>query len=133
MSKRKVIDFDDYEPVKRSHKKKVTKEYRWYGANSSGMMSVFDGSAPPTLTYDREVSDGDTNDVNYEFIENKDAFEVDIDTSYDDFLDKFGIDVQEGQLFRGPIPDPDEEELEEWFDGIPEERTLIDVEKDGDY
>ena len=64
MSKRKV-DFDDYEPVKRSHKKKVTKEYRWYGANSSGMMSVFDGSAPPTLTYDREVSDGNTEDVNY--------------------------------------------------------------------
>lgn len=136
MSKRKM-EFDDYddEPVKRSHKKKVTKEYRWYGCNSEGMIAVFDGPNPPTLTYDRIVTDGDTEDENYTFIENKDAFEIhEYDAmSYDDFQTRFGIDAQEGQLFRGPIPDPDEIELEEWFDSIPEERTLIDGEEDGNY
>ena len=129
MSKRKV-DFDDeFVSVKRSHKKKVTKEYRWYGVAEDGVR-VFEGSGPPTKCFTREVyGQNATGDVDFSFCSNGECENID-DITLEDFEDKTEMDSEAGMLYRGPIPDPDTDEIEEYDGDIPEERELLDCEDD---
>ena len=110
--------------------KAAPKIYRWYGVGDEDV-KMFDGSGPPTKTYTREVYGPDaTGDVDIKFVENDDCEFIDY-MEYDDFAEKAGCGYESdsGMLYRGPVPDPDEDEIEEYDeDDIPEERELSDCQ-----
>ena len=130
MSKRKPIEFDVVPQKKKNVKPEM---YRWYGVGDDDVIQIFDGSGPPTKQYTREVyGPGNTEDVNICYIQNEECEFVE-EMNIELFVDKFDWsidDVEAGMLYRGPVPDPDAVELEQFYGGVPEERELLDCEED---
>ena len=111
-----------------SKKSKVTKMYRWYGITDCDTVQVFEGSGPPTKSYTREVyGPNNTEDVNITFYSNGECENTD-EITVSELGDMIETYLEPGMLFRGPIPDPDDIELDEYVGDIPEERELLDCQ-----
>lgn len=126
MSKRNM-DFDE-DICKRNKKSKVKKMYRWYGVTDCDMVQVFEGNGPPTKCFTREVYGPDnTGDANFSFCSNgecENAGEITV-SELEDMIEMY---LEPGMLFRGPIPDPDDINIDEYDGDIPEERELLDCQ-----
>ena len=109
-------------------KSKVTKMYRWYGVTDNDSAMVFEGSGPPTKCYTREVyGPNNTEDMNFSFCSNDECENID-EIAISDLKEMVDTYLEAGMLFRGPIPDPDDIELDEYVGDIPEERELLDCQ-----
>jgi hypothetical protein len=126
MSKRNT-DFDK-DICKCNKKSKVKKMYRWYGVTDCDMVQVFEGNGPPTKCFTREVYGPDnTGDVNFSFCSNGECENAD-EITVSELEDMIETYLESGMLFRGPIPDPDDINIDEYGGDIPEERELLDCQ-----
>lgn len=100
------------------------KMYRFYAVGDDGI-TIYEGTNPPTMTYDRNVFDGYTEDENISFTDGVDCEYVD-DMDESDFEDKFNVVADVGSVWRGPISESALEMVDE--DEINEERNLVDCE-----
>jgi hypothetical protein len=111
-------------------KPKVIKQYRWYGVTEADGVQVFEGKGPPTKCFTREVyGPNHTEDVQFSFSPNDECGHFN-EITLSDLEDMIDTYPEAGMLYRGPIPDPDTTEIEEYCGDAPEERELLDCEDD---